>query len=211
MEQKSLEFIAHQLSKITTNLRYSFDEEYYTEDPNIGHISRDLHLFFEDADQYLQICDLPDLAHKEFVLTFKSLELRNTAIQILKSHDYLWDEEIDDVDNCKLYIHSYDKTAYDFIFSKSRSRFSINQLSIILNTEIDFEYSYPDLWSSPSRLKFGKCIANNGNIEFDCEMTFKELKTIEDIYFFNESLYIFLDLVDDIKVANIVNLKIVKE
>ena len=211
MEQKSLEFIAHQLSKITTNLKYNFGDEYYVESSDILHQSRDLHFFFDDADRYLELCDLPDLEHKEFILTFSSPELRNMAIPILKSHDYLWDEEFDDVDNCKLYIHSYDKTVYDFIFSKSRSRFSINQLSIILNTKIDFEYSYPDLWSNPSKLKFGKCTADSGAVEFDCVLSFKELNTIEDIYEFNKSLYIFTDLVNDIKIAKAINLIIAKE
>lgn len=210
MEQKTLEFVAHQLSKITNNSKYNFEKDYYKDDPNVGYLSRDLHFFFDDADRYLELCELPDLEHKEFILTFKSPELRNMAIPILKSHDYLWDEEFDDVDNCKLNVHSYDKSAYDFIFSKSRSRFSINQLSIILNTEIDFEYSYPDLWSNPSQLKFGKCSANNGVVEFECISTFKELNTIEDTYEFNKSLYLFTDLVDDIKIANIINLKIVK-
>lgn len=211
MKKRSLEFIAYQLSKITTNLKYNFEDAYYVKDPNVLHVPRDLHYFFEDAYQYTQICDLPFLDHKEFILTFKSTEIRNMAIPILKSHDFLWEEEPYEVDSCKIYVHSYDQTAYDFIFGKSRSRISINQLSIILNTEIDFEYSYPELWPGKSNLKFGKCHANKGVIDFDCEMTFKELKNLKDIYAFNESLFIFFDLVDDLKIAKTINLKIIKE
>jgi len=209
MEQKSIEFIAFQLSKITGKLVYQFDNDYY-ENKEIYPFTRDINFFFDDADRYLELCEFPDFTHKEFKLVFKSIEIRNKALMILKSHDYLWDTEDDDTESLELYIHSYDKTAYDFIFGKSRSKFSIHQLSIILNTEILFDFTYPE-YNCVNKIKLSSCSAINGTINFNCELHFKELNSIEDLNEFNKSLYIFLDLSDEYKVAKEINVNIIKE
>ena len=205
--QKEIEFVAHQLSKITDNVRYNYPKEYYENSPQHGFVSRDLDLFFEEAKKYVSACEYESDPDVYFTLNVFDYESYKTVFNLLKYFDYIIEDDDEknytfDEENglYEFYVVVDAFNVHSFISSKKQGEFSLVQLSRIIDSPINFFYANNNGLQvvKPVNDSF---VVKNGKVEMNGTFEFNELNTLSDVFAFNSQLSRFISLFPSLESA----------
>lgn len=203
MKSKELKFIAHQLCKITSNIHYYYPENQINDDFN-----RNLDYFFEDAEKYINACD-----HDGYIDDFLTIRLPNrqayeAALNILKYFDYIIEDDdetsytIDEEKGIyEFFLVLYSQTPHELIFNRIRDRFSLIQLSELIQAPVLFKFEY--LNNDTTIIQNDEFFkVENGTVEMSGTFLFDELTSLNEVYRFNMQLYRFIRLFPSKEIAS---------
>ena len=214
MKQREIEFVAHQLSKITENLRYHFPSEYYENSNDFGFLNRNMDMFFDDAKNYIKAVSSDEYLDVYFTLRFFDYESYMTAFKLLEYFDYIIDEEDEknytvneETGLFEFFVVANGSNVHEFIYGTDRSNLSLLQLSKIINTPILFKYeneSGVEIINADN----GFFSVENGCVELSGTLEFSEITSLDDLPNFNWQIRNFISLFPTFKNALVNNISL---